>query len=85
MPTDRALAVALTLYEQSFGPCGHPMSKAYGGAGDWDVGTTVCAACAAEERYRKDNPDPEPGLKVYAVEADSAADSPGEVRPVFDP
>lgn len=60
------------------------MDKAYNGIGSWDADTTVCAACAAEEQYRKDNPDPEPGLKVYAVDAAAAADAPGEVKPEFD-
>lgn len=83
LPSDRALALALTLYEQSFGSCGHPMDKAFGGAGNWDIGTTVCSACAAEEQYRKDNPEPDPGLKVFAVEESDALDAPGEVKPEF--
>lgn len=82
LPSDRLLSIALTLHEQSYGPCGHPI-EAYGGRGSWEPETTVCAACAAEERYRKDNPEPEPGLKVFAVDA-AAAKAPGEVEPEFD-
>lgn len=83
LPSDRALALALTLHEQSRGPCGHHMDEAYDGRGAWDVGTTVCSACAAEERYRKDNEDPEPGLKVFPVNERDVAKAPGEVEPEF--
>lgn len=83
LPSDRALALALTLFEQHRGPCGHDMAQAYGGHGSWGVETIVCAACAVEEQYRAENENPEPGLKVFAVEESEAVNAPGEVAPVF--
>lgn len=82
-PSDRQLAYALTVYEQSLCPgCGQPRSACWDDQGEWDHHTTNCASCAVLERHSDNEKKPIPGQKAWTTPA--VANPAGEVGPVFD-
>lgn len=66
--TDRLLALAYRAYKQGLcSGCGQPVRLAHGDMEGWyETTETVCAACAAKDRYQRDHEKdtPEPGLMV---------------------
>jgi len=55
-PLDRALAVALTLYEDGLCRCGQPRDRAHNpaNADHYEVDSTTCYACDAVHDYRQE-------------------------------
>lgn len=82
-PTDRMLATALTLYEQSLCPgCGQPREDCWNDANAWEMHTTTCGSCAVLERDREETKSPAPGRKAWTVPA--TVNLAGELLPAFD-
>jgi len=56
-PLDRALAVALVLYEDSLCRCGQPRERAHNvdNADRYEADGADCQACAAIEDYRREH------------------------------
>lgn len=77
--TDRLLAVALQLHEDSLCACGHPIED-WGTDKDAAVTTRTCPWCAALERHQKSEGEPSPGEKAWVVD-DSLTDD--DDKPVF--
>ncbi|WP_123378619.1 hypothetical protein [Pseudokineococcus lusitanus] len=70
--TDRALQVALTLYEDSLCTCGHPRDRAWNDDSDghWEVAEHICQACAARDRARTTEGKRPDGSHVGIYDAD---------------
>lgn len=82
LPSDRLLALALTLHDQDVcSGCGGYKDECWDNAGDWSTAETVCGRCAALEQHQKDNDTPPPGLKVWPVS--NTGNASGEVPPQF--
>lgn len=83
LPSDRLLAIALTLHEKSRAPCGHFYDECYDeDASGWDAAEVHCAACAAIEKHQAKHDKPRPGVKVFAERA-ASYDASDEVSPEF--
>lgn len=68
---DHLLTHAHTLYQRSLCPdCGHTREACAAGA--WAVTTRTCGPSAAVERWRKENPNPDPGTVVSVQPAATA-------------
>lgn len=81
LPSDRLLMLAFTLHQQSIASCGHYFDESFDGRGQWSVGSTVCAACAALERHKEHQEAPTPGEKVWAVNEVTTVLGKGELPP----
>ena len=72
LPTDRALAVALTrLDATTCTGCGQPIGEAWSGEHEHTVHTQTCTACAALDSWRDKHKDPAPGVKTYVERTES--------------
>ncbi|VXA92269.1 conserved hypothetical protein [Citricoccus sp. K5] len=72
---DHLLTHAHTLYQRMLCPdCGRTLTEC--GSGAYNVQTRICEPSAAIQRWRKENKDPAPGIVLFAVPSEAAADSP---------
>jgi hypothetical protein len=64
---DRVMAVALTMYEDSLHPCGHPKDVAFNPDMDgwYEAEPLTCQACAAVDSYNQGREKPEPGEVLF--------------------
>ena len=67
---DRRLAQALSDYEADVHSCGHHLADSTDSMRStwYEAKSMVCGACAAVDRWKKENKDPSPGTLVYAVD-----------------
>lgn len=70
---DKIFTHAVTIYQARLcSTCGMPQHKCE--QTSWDIETSICGPEAAVETWRKNNPEPAPGIKVTPIEATIAAE-----------
>ena len=84
--TDRHLALAFHAYEQALCPCcGQPKRLAHNPEMDgwYEATETVCAACAAKDRWQADHSEkhPEPGLLLGIADTRTIVQQMGGIIP----
>lgn len=79
LPSDRLLAIALTLHEKTILGCGHYIDE----TGERKAAEFICKSCAAIEEHNARHEKPKPGAKVFAVEGTTSTPAEGEVLPTF--